>query len=62
MEPKVDEVFEFNGQKLKCLLRKARKCSACIYAEADLEYCNNFKCTPEERFDDLDVYFVNAEL
>lgn len=61
---KVDEEFEFEGNKYKCVEQNSkvsgRGCGGC-YSATEYNLCLYVKCQKHKRLDDKDVIFIKME-
>lgn len=58
-EPKVGEVFFFDGRKLKCILSKERGiCDKCFFRDKN---CLPYPCEAYDRDDGKEVIFVEVD-
>lgn len=55
VEPKVGEVFKYNGMTLKCV--EGDSCNDCVFYKTD---CNPTECRKSKRYDGKMVFFVDV--
>jgi hypothetical protein len=63
IEPKIDEVFEFNGKHYRCVEWKGCSgiTSACDVCQLPDEACLSYACIDSSRDDNTDVIFREVE-
>ena len=63
IEPKINEVFEFNGKRYMCVEWKGCNgiTSACDVCQLPNEACLHYSCIASSRDDDAAVIFVEVK-
>lgn len=62
IEPKIGEVFEFEGQKAKCVKDRPTiktPCKLCCFLRSG--WCHKIMCTGTSRYDGKEVHFIEVD-